>query len=467
MARASAPKSGFEEYIFDVMRFVDVFILIMGAYIAQLLRFSDLGLNSLNYYGIFLSISLYLFVSHTVNLYNLKNFSSKITQISLVTTTIAITFFAHMILLFMMKGGEDVSRLWLMYWFLVSYSLILLAHILFIRWFKKQRAKGYFVRKLVIYGGSERAKLLIKQFEGRKDIKLLAVYIKGFDKKQKFEGLPVLNEKDGLRSYCLKHEVDDVIIAVNMNNMQESEDILAQLSILPCNISYCFPQAFFGKYMPSMPFTTAPVVTVFHRALQGRKVWLKRVEDIVLGSVVLFMISPVLIAIAVAMFLSGERKIIFKQNRGGFNGEIFTMYKFRSMRDHVETGLIQQAQKDDDRITKIGAILRRTSLDELPQIFNVLKGDMSLVGPRPHALSHDDYYGNLITFYAARHKMKPGITGWAQINGWRGETETLDKMENRVRYDIYYIENWSVWMDIKILFFTFAVFLPSTQKNAY
>lgn len=462
-----AGKSGFEEYIFDVMRLLDIVLLIAGAYCAYYFRFGNLGLNSLNYYGVFLSISLYLFVSHALNVYNLKNFRSKITQMGLVTSVLSITFLCHIFLLFIMKDGEDISRQWLLYWFVISYFSIILTHIMFIRWFKVQRAKGLFIRRIVIYGESERARTLIRQFEGRRDIKILAAYVEGKEKSYSFEGLPILNETDDLREYCLENDVDDVILTVNMNNMKKSEELLSRLSALPCNISYCFPPAFFGKYMPSMPFTTAPVVTIFHRALVGRKIWLKRMEDIILGSIVLVMISPVLLIIALMMILSGERNIIFKQQRGGFNGELFTMYKFRSMREHKETGVIKQAQKDDDRVTKIGAILRRTSLDELPQIINVVKGDMSLVGPRPHALSHDDYYGNLITCYAARHKMKPGITGWAQVNGWRGETETLDKMENRVRYDMYYIENWSLWLDLKILFLTFAVFLPSTQKDVY
>lgn len=467
MTNGNAVRTGVDDYIFDVMRIVDVVILIVSAYAAHYFRFGDLGLNSLHYYGVILTSILYLFSSHTVKLYNLRNFNSKITQVGLISTVLVITFFAYILLLYITKSGEEVARLWMMYWWLMTYGGVVFAHIIFIRWFRARRAEGKFVRNIVLYGDAERAKMLIEQFKDRSDAKLLAVVIEGAKSKKTFSGVKVLTGKDSLKKFCFENRVDDVILTMDVHTSKPTEEILEKLSVLPCNICYCLPSAFFGKFMPSMPLTTAPVVTVFHRPLAGRKVWLKRMEDIVLGSLILVGISPFLILIALALLISGEPKVIFKQARGGFNGNTFTMYKFRSMKEHKETDVIQQAQKGDMRITKLGAFLRKTSLDELPQILNVVKGDMSLVGPRPHAVSHDDHYGNLISSYAARNKMKPGITGWAQVNGWRGETETLDKMEGRVRYDIHYIENWSLWLDIKILFLTAAVFLPSTQKNVY
>ena len=192
----------------------------------------------------------------------------------------------------------------------------------------------------------------------------------------------------------------------------------------------------------------------------------KRAEDIIVGSLISLMILPVCIAIALAIKFTSPGPVLFKQHRTGSNGKVFKVYKFRSMKVHQEKeGVVTQATKNDNRLTPIGAFLRRTSLDELPQFYNVLQGRMSIVGPRPHALAHNEYYKELVESYMRRHKVKPGITGWAQVNGLRGETETLEKMQRRVEYDLWYIDNWSVWLDLKIIFMT--VFKGFKHTNAY
>jgi putative colanic acid biosynthesis UDP-glucose lipid carrier transferase len=181
----------------------------------------------------------------------------------------------------------------------------------------------------------------------------------------------------------------------------------------------------------------------------------KRAEDLVVGSLIFLMILPVCIVIALAIKLTSPGPVLFKQYRTGINGQRFKVYKFRSMVVHQESsGQVTQAKKGDTRITPIGAFLRRTSLDELPQFFNVLQGRMSIVGPRPHALAHNEYYKDLVESYMQRHQVKPGITGWAQVNGLRGETDTLEKMKARVEHDLWYIDNWALWLDLKIIFLT-------------
>jgi len=200
--------------------------------------------------------------------------------------------------------------------------------------------------------------------------------------------------------------------------------------------------------------------------ISGVARFVKRLEDLLIGSVICVLISPVCLLIALAIKLTSPGPILFKQYRTGVNGKLFKVYKFRSMKVHKETGgKVSQATKGDSRITPIGNFLRRTSLDELPQFFNVIQGRMSIVGPRPHALVHNEYYKDLVESYMRRHKVKPGITGWAQINGFRGETDTLDKMEKRVHYDLWYIDNWSLWLDLKIIFLT--IFKGFINKNAY
>ncbi|HGO4851066.1 TPA: exopolysaccharide biosynthesis polyprenyl glycosylphosphotransferase, partial [Klebsiella pneumoniae] len=180
---------------------------------------------------------------------------------------------------------------------------------------------------------------------------------------------------------------------------------------------------------------------------------------------ILLFISPILLIIACLIKLTSPGPIIFKQTRYGMDGKPIKVWKFRSMSVMENDNKVIQATKNDIRITKVGRLLRRTSLDELPQFFNVLFGGMSIVGPRPHAVAHNEQYRNLIEGYMLRHKVKPGITGWAQINGWRGETDTLEKMEKRVEFDLEYIREWSIWLDLKIIFLT--IFKGFINKSAY
>lgn len=210
--------------------------------------------------------------------------------------------------------------------------------------------------------------------------------------------------------------------------------------------------------MVSIDLSTTP--------MKGAAKFWKRVEDIFVSIIAMIFLLPIFIIIAIAIKLESKGPVVFKQYRTGINGENFKVYKFRSMVVHdEENGQVTQASRSDSRITIVGAFLRKTSLDELPQFFNVLQGRMSVVGPRPHALAHNEYYKDLVESYMQRHKMKPGITGWAQVCGYRGETDTLDKMQKRVQMDIWYICNWSLLLDMKIIFMT--IYKGFMNKNAF
>jgi Undecaprenyl-phosphate glucose phosphotransferase len=199
--------------------------------------------------------------------------------------------------------------------------------------------------------------------------------------------------------------------------------------------------------------------------LSGWNLVLKNAEDRLVGALLLLLGSPLLALIALAIKLDSRGPVFFRQRRYGFNNNAIVVWKFRTMRDQPEDEtVVPQATRNDPRVTAMGRILRRTSLDELPQIFNVLRGEMSLVGPRPHAVAHNEQYATVIDDYLSRHRVKPGITGWAQVNGLRGETDTPEKMRQRVQHDLYYIDNWSFWFDLKILALTpFA----AMNRNAY
>jgi putative colanic acid biosynthesis UDP-glucose lipid carrier transferase len=208
-----------------------------------------------------------------------------------------------------------------------------------------------------------------------------------------------------------------------------------------------------------------PVVGICETPFTGTNELVKRISDIVLASIILILISPILLVLAIGVKLSSPGPIIFKQRRNGLQGEEIIVYKFRSMRAMDNGPVVRQATKDDPRITKFGAFIRRTSLDELPQFINVLQGRMSIVGPRPHAVAHNEQYRQLIKAYMVRHKVKPGITGWAQVNGHRGETDTIEKMQARVEYDLEYLRNWSLGLDLQIIVRTIR--LVFFDRNAY
>jgi putative colanic acid biosysnthesis UDP-glucose lipid carrier transferase len=207
-----------------------------------------------------------------------------------------------------------------------------------------------------------------------------------------------------------------------------------------------------------------PNLQVSRRVGISRRI--KAMEDGFLAALILLVASPWMLLIALGVKLDSPGPVLFRQKRHGWDGTAIEIYKFRTMVMHEETaGQVTQARKDDARVTRFGAFLRRTSLDELPQFVNVLQGRMSIVGPRPHAVEHNEQYQDLIDTYTQRHRVKPGITGWAQVNGWRGETDTLEKMQKRVEYDLYYIKHWSLWFDMKIIFLTLTKGL--FHPNAY
>ena len=208
-----------------------------------------------------------------------------------------------------------------------------------------------------------------------------------------------------------------------------------------------------------------PVVAVCETPFTGFNGLAKRTSDVVLSFLILLLLLPILLVLTIGVKLSSPGPIIFKQRRYGLDGKEILVYKFRSMTVCDDGDIVKQATKDDARITRFGAFIRRTSLDELPQFVNVLQGRMSIVGPRPHAVAHNETYRKAIKGYMIRHKVKPGITGWAQVNGYRGETETLDKMEKRIEYDLEYLRNWSLSLDFWIIVKT--VLIVAKDRNAY
>lgn len=258
-----------------------------------------------------------------------------------------------------------------------------------------------------------------------------------------------------LSQFCRDNHIELIYLSLPMASQDRILKILDDLRDTTASI-YFVPDLFITDLIQGNISQVAnmPVVSVCETPFTGINGLVKRLSDIVLASLILLLIFPVLIAVAIGVKYSSPGPIIFKQRRYGLNGEEITVYKFRSMTVCENGSEVKQAQKNDSRVTKVGAFIRKTSLDELPQFFNVLQGRMSIVGPRPHAVAHNELYRKQIKGYMIRHKVKPGITGWAQVNGLRGETDTLDKMQARIEYDLDYLRNWSVTLDIKVIIMT-------------
>ncbi|TLM75615.1 undecaprenyl-phosphate glucose phosphotransferase [Microbulbifer harenosus] len=277
---------------------------------------------------------------------------------------------------------------------------------------------------------------------------------------------PILGTVDEAVAKGRAGGLDVVFIALPMRAEDLISETLDKFSDTTATV-HILPNFFVAKMLHARwhQVGSSSLLSVFDTPIQGFDGWLKRLEDLVLASIILTVISPLMLFVAVAVKLSSPGPIIFKQRRYGLDGRTIYVWKFRSMTVMDDGDQVQQAKIGDQRITAVGRILRRTSLDELPQFFNVLQGTMSIVGPRPHAVAHNEEYRSLVNGYMLRHKVKPGITGLAQIKGFRGETDTLDKMSRRVEYDLEYIRRWSILLDLRIVFLT--VYRGFYHKNAY
>jgi putative colanic acid biosynthesis UDP-glucose lipid carrier transferase len=282
----------------------------------------------------------------------------------------------------------------------------------------------------------------------------------------KAKSYPILGDLDRMIPYVQENQVHMVYLALPMRAEERLRKVVEALQDTTASV-YFVPDVFTFSLLTA-GFTELrgiPLVSLWETPFFGINGWVKRLEDLVLASLILLLVSPLMLLIALGVKLTSPGPVIFKQRRYGLDGHEIIVYKFRTMTVCEDGPQIPQATKHDQRVTRLGQFLRSTSLDELPQFFNVLQGAMSIVGPRPHAVAHNEYYRRLIPGYMLRHKVRPGLTGWAQVNGWRGETETLDKMEKRVEFDLDYLRRWSLWFDLKIIWLT--IFRGMTGSQAY
>lgn len=372
---------------------------------------------------------------------------------------------------FISKSSEDYSRITITTWFVLAPFMISMWRTAITLMLREVRTRGYNTRTAAIIGMTSLGEQLARQMA---DVPSMGLKLYGFFDDRSEDRCHPMPDSLGHRIGTLRDavdaarsgEVDLVYIAFPLRAEPRIAELLRQLS--DTTASVYLAADFFAFDLLQARWGTlghVPTVSLRETPFYGVDGWLKRLEDIVLGSLILLIIAIPMLIIGVIVRLNSPGPVLFKQRRYGLNGEVIDVIKFRSMTVTEDGAEIRQATQNDPRVTRIGAFLRRTNLDELPQFLNVVAGSMSIVGPRPHAVAHNELYRKKIQGYMLRHKVKPGITGWAQVNGWRGETDTLEKMEMRVEHDLDYIRDWSLLWDLQII--TMTVIGSGARRNAY
>ncbi|MGB7479241.1 MAG: undecaprenyl-phosphate glucose phosphotransferase [Burkholderiaceae bacterium] len=370
---------------------------------------------------------------------------------------------------FLIHHVGKISRLWVFYWYMNGIALLMLSRLLVYSALYFLRKKGWNIKRVVIVGygqtGCEMHRRAVQQSWLGYEVK--AVHTVSDDAAPLavagVQNIPVLEE---IHDYVTTNHINEIWLTLPLSASDQLQKLQYLLRNTLVDIRW-IPDTLSMEILSrtTVEFMGFPAVDLNRPISSGLGGIAKDLFDKVFSLTILILMAPLFLVIAICIKCSSPGPVFFRQPRHGLNGRPFNVYKFRSMKLHQEHGSVTQAVQNDPRVTRIGSFLRRTSLDELPQFFNVLIGDMSVVGPRPHALQHNDMYKDRVDLYMLRHRVKPGITGWAQIHGYRGETDTEEKMAKRVQFDLYYIRNWTLWMDIQIVVWT--AFRGWTGKNAY
>lgn len=414
----------------------------------------------------FVLFLLILVVLHHARIYRSWRFSSPFYEIKKIflgcLTVYAISFFLFYFQNISYHVSRDVFFCWMIIWPLLL-SIVRLVIRLVLRWLRK---RGVNCKNTIIVGANAMG---MKLSELIKENPWSGMKVLGFfdDHVKKNKKASVLGRLDQIIPFISNHQVDIIYISLSINEQNRIHQLLQRLSDSTVSIFF-IPDFFFADLMIGghlTYFENFPVISLQESPIIGVNRFVKRFFDVIFSLAALIVLSPLFVCIAMALKMNHCDKIIFKQWRYGLNGQPIQVFKFRTMTSSEDGYDFNQVVKNDPRVTRFGAFLRKNSLDELPQLFNVLIGNMSLVGPRPHPVAMNETYRKLVPGYMLRHKVKPGITGLAQLNGFRGETDTMSKVESRIKYDIAYIQNWSFWSDVKILWKT--ILSGSWRTNAY
>tara|TARA_R110000782_G_scaffold95970_2_gene180182 strand:+ start:814 stop:2220 length:1407 start_codon:yes stop_codon:yes gene_type:complete len=440
-----------------LFRAMDIFLILSTLYLSAL----ALGVSWHDYFTIAgcIAIVIYIITAEMTALYASWRLGSLLDENKQVIFTWLAVVFVLLIIAYSTKTSALYSRRVLLTWMIVAPIILSVFRIIARQVLRELRQRDRNLRTAAIVGAGSQAMQLVEQIEQQpwSGIKLTGLYDNDLSIGHLPENsnLSVVGNSLDLINKAKNNEIDIIFIALPIIREKEIKELITNLSDTTV-ITYIVPDLFISDllntrwgYMGNMP-----ILSIHDRPFTGVDGWVKRMEDIILGSLILLLITIPMLFIAIAIKLTSKGTVFFKQRRYGISGKEISVWKFRTMTVMEDGDEIKQAKENDERVTGLGKVLRKYSLDELPQFINVLQGTMSIVGPRPHAVAHNEFYRKDIDGYMLRHSIKPGITGWAQVNGWRGETDTLDKMEARIDHDLWYIKNWSVRLDMKIIYKT-------------
>ncbi len=457
-----------QSWLPTITRIADAVSIFAAAFAAQTITGQDF--HSATWSTATLAVLAFILSGELLGIYRELRRSSNEYELGMVLTSWLMSLAFTTLIGFVTRSSETHSRLSGLAWLILAGLMLMLARMILRGLAEIAYRRGIGVKRTAIAGTGELAIHVAqnaKQFDGS-GFKIVGFY----DDRNEFRRTEVpgdlpayIGKLDELIADARNGKLDTVLITLPMRAEKRIQELLTALADTTAS-TYIVPDFFVFELLHSRwtEFGGLPVVSVFETPIYGIDGWAKRAFDFVVAALAIILLSPVLIACAIAVKISSAGPVIFRQKRYGLDGKEILVWKFRSMKTCDNGPVVLQATRNDPRVTRVGSILRRTSLDELPQLFNVLMGTMSLVGPRPHASAHNEQFRKIIRGYMMRHKVRPGITGMAQVFGSRGETDTVEKMEARIALDHRYIRDWSLWMDIRIILRTFFVVL---KHDAY
>ena len=459
-----------------IVRLVEsILISLVGAivYLAYVVPVEGISWSYVVAIAVIAGLSIIAF--QAVDIYQVHAFRQPFPQMARLVAAWSVVFLVAVTLSFFFKFDQRFSRVWLLAFWGVGVVVLLafraVVYILVRRWMRD----GRLTRRAVIVGGGDSGESLINALNQQldSDVRIIGVFDDRNDDRSPSAcgGLPKLGTVDDFVEFARRTRIDLVIFSLPISAENRILQMLKKLWVLPVDIRLSAHSNRLRFRPRSYSYIgEVPVLDVFDRPIADWDVVMKWLFDKIVGGLLLLALLPVMAVVALAIKIDSRGPVLFKQKRYGFNNDLIEVYKFRSMYvDQCDATASKLVTKGDPRVTRIGRFIRKASIDELPQLFNVVfKGNLSLVGPRPHAVNAKAaarLYDEAVDGYFARHRVKPGVTGWAQINGWRGETDTQEKIQKRVEYDLYYIENWSVLFDLYIVAMTPFALLKS--ENAY
>lgn len=414
-----------------------------------------------------------ILVFHFTGLYHFTAIVDPKRQLFRITIALLAVFALLMTMAMTFQAATQVPARWAYFWLAGTTVIVFVFRMLVATFIRFLARNGKLGRRILIYGATDQARKLIERIEKLEEPWNHIIGI--FDDRLSRVGpsmgrYPVMGSLEDLIAYGREHALDEVLIALPWSAEARLLEVTRSLAVLPANVRLC-PEIFHDEVLHGRAshHFGLPMWNAFEKPLAGWGAVAKRLFDLTVASAMLILGAPLFLLIALLIKLESPGPVLFRQKRYGFNNEVIEVFKFRSMRQELsDPDARKLTEKNDPRVTRLGRFMRRTSIDELPQIINVFRGEMSIVGPRPHALSTTAggrLCEEVVDRYSRRHKVKPGITGWAQVNGYRGTMQDEEHLHKRLEHDLYYINNWSLWFDLKIIAMT--VWICIVGRNSY